>query len=194
MSLRRTRRLAAVLCLPFAALLPIERAQALQLKLTQSLEHTADIATPIEDNSGTVNVEASSLTLRASESLQSPQGSSATRIVNAALGMLGTTYRFGRESFDAVDCSGLIQRIFGSAGHPLPRTAQEMLASGRAVDRDTPQKGDLLFYRWKQRQLHVAIYVDDNTIVHASPAAGRVVATPLTPDWQRHLVAVRRVL
>lgn len=105
--------------------------------------------------------------------------------------MIGTSYRLGRRSPDAVDCSGLMQRVFGSAGRELPRTAKEMLASGEAINRDELQADDLVFCRWERHQLHIALRVDENTIIHASPGAGRVM---MTEDWNRRLATARRVL
>ena len=116
------------------------------------------------------------------------------RVEAEALTLLGTSYRLGGTGDRGIDCSALMQRAFEAAGVALPRTTQEMLKSGAAVAASELRKGDLLFYRWKQRMLHVAMYVDDGYIVHASPAAGRVVITKLDDNWQRRLVAVRRLL
>ncbi len=115
-------------------------------------------------------------------------------LLDKALSMLGTEYALGRNDGDAVDCSGLVQQVFRSAGLDLPRTADELLKTGVAVPRAQLRPGDLLIYRWKPRQLHVAVYVDDGYIVHASPSAGRVVVTELSGRWRRKLVAVRRLL
>lgn len=116
------------------------------------------------------------------------------RVEAEALTLLGTSYRLGGTGERGIDCSALMQRAFEAAGVALPRTTREMLKSGEAVADSELRKGDLLFYRWKQRMLHVAMYVDDGYIVHASPAAGRVVITKLDNNWQRRLVAVRRLL
>lgn len=116
------------------------------------------------------------------------------RVEAEALTLLGTSYRLGGTGERGIDCSALMQRAFEAAGVALPRTTQEMLRSGEAVADSELRKGDLLFYRWKRRMLHVAMYVDDGYIVHASPAAGRVVITKLDNNWQRRLVAVRRLL
>lgn len=211
MLLRSARRHAAVVLLPFAALLPLDAAFALQLSETLSwnaptlqasaptaeLAATAVLGTGFDTGSDFEGREVDGPALRlitATALHEAEAGGKASRVVGAALAMLGTAYRFGRDSLDGLDCSALMRRVFGSAGETLPRTAREMLASGTAVDHAAVQKGDLLFYRWQRRQLHVAVYIDDNTIVHASPKAGRVVITELTPGWRRHLVAVRRLI
>jgi cell wall-associated NlpC family hydrolase len=115
-------------------------------------------------------------------------------IHDKALAMLGTEYVFGRNDDEAVDCSALMQQIFASAGIALPRTVHELMHTGVPVSRTHAQAGDLAIYRWRPHQLHVALVLDRQHIVHASPSAGEVVVTPLDSDWQRRLIAVRRVL
>jgi lipoprotein Spr len=116
------------------------------------------------------------------------------RVMLNAMSMLGTAYQLGGRSNNAVDCSLLIQRIYRAVGLDLPRTAREQIRLGEAVQLSELRKGDLLFYRWQARNLHVAIYMDNGYILHASPRAGRVVMTQLNPSWRRRLVAVRRVM
>ena len=129
----------------------------------------------------------------AAQQAETPTSDEAGRVIVAAMNMLGTPYRYGRDSSEAVDCSGLMRRVFSAVGQHLPRTTKEMLASGRNVGRGVLHRGDLLFYRWQRRQLHVAVYIDDNTIIHASPKAGRVVVTEMTPGWRQRLIAARRL-
>lgn len=115
-------------------------------------------------------------------------------VLRTALAMLGTDYEFGSNDADAVDCSALVQQAFRSVGMQLPRTVRELLRSGVKVKRSQLRAGDLMIYRWTPRQLHVAVYLDDGLIVHASPSAGEVVVTALDGNWRRRLVAVRRLL
>ena len=114
-------------------------------------------------------------------------------VISSALALVGTDYRLGGDGVEAIDCSALVQRVFRSAGFELPRTTREQLQEGRAVPLHALRKGDLLFYRWRPRQLHVAVYVDEDTIIHASPKRGEVVLTRLTPVWRARLVAARRL-
>lgn len=115
-------------------------------------------------------------------------------VAREALAMLGAEYELGRADDDAVDCSSLMQRIFRAAGFAMPRTAREQSGVGEPVHRAELKKGDLLFYRWQPRNLHVAVYMDDGYILHASPSAGRVVMTRITPSWEQRLVAARRLI
>ena len=108
--------------------------------------------------------------------------------------MLGTPYVFGSNETRAVDCSALIQQLFQSAGIQLPRTTQEMMRIGQPVRRQDIQPGDLLFYRWKSHRLHVAVYLGDDRVLHASPGERGVVISELNKVWRRHFVTARRVM
>ena len=115
-------------------------------------------------------------------------------VLDKAMAMLGTDYQLGSNDEEAVDCSGLAQQVYRSAGLELPRTSGELLKSGTAISKTQLRPGDLMIYRWNRRRLHVAVYVEDGYIVHASPKAGRVVITELNHHWQQKLVAIRRLL
>lgn len=110
--------------------------------------------------------------------------------------MLGADYVLGASEEDAVDCSALVQQMFRTAGIDLPRTTRQLAASGKPIKTsDKLQPGDLLFYRWQRRGgLHVAVYMDEGRILHASPAQREVVVTTLNPAWERRLVTARRLL
>lgn len=108
--------------------------------------------------------------------------------------MLGTNYVLGGNGEDSVDCSALVQLMFRTAGIELPRTTRQLVSVGKSVERAQLEPGDLLFYRWKRRTLHVAVYVDEGRILHASPGQREVVVTALNEAWQRRLVTARRLL
>jgi len=114
-------------------------------------------------------------------------------VASGALEMLGTRYKWGSKGGETVDCSSLVQRAYRAAGLEIPRTTREQVGLGRPVALSQLRKGDLLFYRWQRRGLHVAVYMDDGYILHASPGKGRVVMTRLNPAWQRRMVAARRL-
>ena len=74
-------------------------------------------------------------------------------VLDKAMAMLGTDYRLGSNSDEAVDCSALAQQVFRSAGLELPRTSNELLETGTAVRKAQLKPGDLLIYRWSPRRL-----------------------------------------
>jgi cell wall-associated NlpC family hydrolase len=81
---------------------------------------------------------------------------------------LGKPYVWGATGPNAYDCSGLVQWSFKQAGRMLPRTAAQQSLVGTPVSRDQLQPGDLVFFYTPVS--HVAIYVGDGKILHASTA------------------------
>lgn len=115
-------------------------------------------------------------------------------VLSEGQALLGTDYVLGANGEKAVDCSSLIQRIFRRVGLNLPRTAREQAAVGVPVKVTDVEPGDLLFYRWGKRGLHVAVYLPGDQILHASTSRREVVVTALNPDWNKRLVGARRLL
>lgn len=96
-----------------------------------------------------------------------------SRIVFTALQMIGIPYRYGGETPQGFDCSGLVQYAYRNAGLSVPRTAREQFKASEPVTMGAVQPGDLLFFASRDNS-HVGIYVGENRFVHA-PATGRTV-------------------
>ncbi|MGP9678126.1 C40 family peptidase [Halomonas sp. AOP27-A1-41] len=100
---------------------------------------------------------------------------------------IGTPYRFGGNTPDGLDCSGLVEMAYRAAGMRVPRTAD---AQFRALpSANTPKPGDLLFFGERSKATHVGIYRGNQQMIHA-PGSGRaVVSVPLDVDyWQQRFL------
>ncbi len=115
-----------------------------------------------------------------------------TQIANFAIQYVGNPYVYGGTSLtNGADCSGFVQTVFAHFGYTLLRTADEQMKGPSSsqisagytkgvsisVSLDALQPGDLLFYGTSSYASHVAIYIGDGQIVHASnsqpyPAGG----------------------
>lgn len=122
-------------------------------------------------------------------------------IVATAAKYLGTRYRLGGVRPSAFDCSGFMRYVFARHGVTLPRTAREQSMVGRsvAVGPDSLRAGDLMFFRTKRgRASHVAMYVGNGRIIHASAGSRRIryddLDSPRGRWFIEHLTSVRRVL
>jgi len=123
-----------------------------------------------------------------------PARHAAAAMVDAALAMLGQPYRFGGFAPGGFDCSGLVFYAARSADIPVPRTAQEQLASGRNVARSDLRTGDLVFMHLSGKELHVGIVVDPAHFVHAPSSGGWVRIDSLDAAPYAHgFLAARRL-
>jgi cell wall-associated NlpC family hydrolase len=112
----------------------------------------------------------------------------------AAEPWMGTPYKFGGESKNGVDCSGLTKALYEEAFNiTLPRTTGKQVNRGRQVSRSNLRPGDLIFFRTGDQAKHVGIYLDDRKFVHASSSQG-VTISPMKYDyWQEHYWQTRRL-
>ena len=97
----------------------------------------------------------------ASSSTSSGSGSS---VVSYATQFVGNPYVWGGTSLTSgADCSGFVQSVYANFGVSLPRTSYEQQNAGYEVSYADAQPGDLICYGG-----HVAIYMGNGQIVHAS--------------------------
>ncbi len=92
-----------------------------------------------------------------------------------AIGEVGRRYRYGGDSRDGFDCSGLASYVHALEGFAIPRTAAAQYASGPRVAVEELRAGDLVFFRFERGNVdHVGVYVGDGEFVHA-PGVGSTV-------------------
>lgn len=114
-----------------------------------------------------------------------------------ALNFIGTPYVWGGNSpTKGVDCSGLVQQMFGTFGQHLPRTAAEQVHVGTPVTRlEDLRKGDRLYF-WDAKRGkvgHTGIYLGNGYFVHSSRTHNGVATDYLgQKKWLNILVAARR--
>lgn len=112
----------------------------------------------------------------------------ATAALSIALSKIGAPYRYGAAGPNAFDCSGLVTWSFAQAGVSLPRTSRALSGVGTPVSRADLQPGDLVFY---YRPIsHVAIYIGDGKVVHASNRKSPVKISNLS---EANLTTARRL-
>ncbi|MCC8126750.1 MAG: C40 family peptidase [Clostridiales bacterium] len=91
-------------------------------------------------------------------------------LVIYALQFVGGSYREGgNDPHTGVDCSGFIRYVMANgAGISMYRSSREQATQGVSISADQMQPGDLLFYSNGSRINHVAMYIGDGRVVHAS--------------------------
>ena len=93
-------------------------------------------------------------------------------VVDYALSFVGGRYVWGgNDPHTGADCSGFVRYILSNtAGVSMSRTSADQAREGTTVSAEEMQPGDLLFYGKGSRVNHVAMYIGDGQIVHASTA------------------------
>ncbi len=97
----------------------------------------------------------------------------AKQVADYAKTAVGTAYVWGGTSISSgVDCSGLCYAAYKKFGYTLPRVSRDMAAS-RSLLSVTPnttylKAGDLVFYASGGVVDHVAMYIGNGQVVHAS--------------------------
>ena len=94
-------------------------------------------------------------------------------LVDYALQFVGGPYRAGgNDPRTGVDCSGFVRYVMQhGAGISMNRSSGSQATQGHAVNSSQMQPGDLLFYSGGSGINHVAMYIGDGKIVHASTYA-----------------------
>lgn len=90
-------------------------------------------------------------------------------VVSYALQFVGNRYVWGGTSLEnGIDCSGFTMRILGKYGISLPHSSKAQPSYGTKISASEAKPGDLFFYGSGRSISHVAIYIGNGQIVHAS--------------------------
>ncbi len=109
------------------------------------------------------------------------------QIANYACQFIGNPYVSGGTSLTSgADCSGFTYRVYADFGYSLPRTSTQQRSAGTGVSYDEAQPGDLICYEG-----HVAIYIGNNLIVHASSSRTGI---KISNAQYKTILSVRRIV
>ena len=133
---------------------------------------------------------------RGTQSNASSVPSNRPSVSRTAYRFIGARYVYGSNGPYSFDCSGFTRYVLGKQGVNLPHSAAQQARMGRFVRRGGLMPGDLVFFNTMGRGVsHVAVYVGDNKVVHATnPHDGVVVSSLSERYWSARYVGARRVL
>ena len=90
-------------------------------------------------------------------------------LVEYAKQFLGNPYVWGGTSLTkGADCSGFVLSVFKKFGVKLPHYSGSQANCGTKISASDLQPGDRVFYNRKGRIGHVAIYIGNGQVIHAS--------------------------
>jgi cell wall-associated NlpC family hydrolase len=92
--------------------------------------------------------------------------------VEQARTLLGTRYEWGGMTAAGIDCSGLVHMAFRACGRLVPRDADQQEDAGERLSESDLRAGDLVTYGPPERADHIAFWVGEGRILHATRRDG----------------------
>ncbi|MFL5563183.1 MAG: C40 family peptidase [Gemmatimonadaceae bacterium] len=133
---------------------------------------------------------------------RTPEPTPRALVVATADELVGTRYRYGGNSpKTGFDCSGFVHWVYSRQGIDLPRTTRGLTTAGTRIPARRAEllPGDLLLFAGNGTRItHVAIYVGDGRIIHASSGQHAVryddLDSPRGRWFRSHVISARRVI
>lgn len=113
-------------------------------------------------------------------------------LISYATQFVGNPYVWGGTSLtNGADCSGFTLSIFAKYGVYLPHSSKAQANCGTRISASEAKPGDLFFYGSGSSISHVAIYIGNGQIVHAS---SKKTGIKISNAFYRFPICVTRVL
>ena len=111
-------------------------------------------------------------------------------VVSYALKHVGNKYCYGGSSLTkGTDCSGFTMAVYKKFGYNLFHNAYQQMKDTKKVKMKKIQPGDLIFYGSKKSCNHVALYIGNEKVVHASTESTGIVISDY--DYRKYIGAGR---
>ena len=111
---------------------------------------------------------------------------------------LGVPYKYGGNSKDGTDCSGMVYEIYKSVfNKKLERNSSAIMANNcKKIDRRKLSEGDLIFFatgKNKNKINHVGLYLKDGKFIHSSSSRGVIISSMDEKYYDEKFVCAGRV-
>ena len=169
-----------------AQMVQLAGGQPAQTAQTTQATSASDFASSLAAATGTTGAQ---VTPAAGQ--MSSNGTTGADIVADARKYLGVPYVFGGTTSAGLDCSGLVQRVYGDMGISLPRLVSGQGTIGQSVPSlADAQPGDLIVCNGGE---HIVIYAGNGKIIQAPKPGGSVEEMD---NWisPSNVVTIRRIV
>jgi cell wall-associated NlpC family hydrolase len=156
--------------------------------MAEAADHAeADAAAAAEETA------ASELPAEEAEKQTVPESSAGQAAADYACQFVGNPYVWGGTSLtEGADCSGFTLAVYAKYGVTLPHYAASQASCGTQISLSQLAPGDLVFFSSDGSEIdHVAIYIGNNSIVHAANTQSGIIISSL--EWQNPVSAARVV-
>lgn len=141
------------------------------------LSNAPRAAAPASASGGAATATAFAEALGSATGATASGGVTGQAVVDDAMQYLGVPYVFGGEDASGMDCSGLVQKVFGNLGIEMPRVVPDQAKLGTEVGSlAEAQPGDLIV---SADYGHIAIYAGNGMKIHAPRPGGEVEFVPV---------------
>ena len=101
-------------------------------------------------------------------------------IVETALSLEGTPYRYGGTGTGGFDCSGYVREVYMRHSISLPHSSRAQYRDCTPVAIEDACPGDLVFFDVRGKGIsHVGIYLGNRRFIHAATTIGKVCISSL---------------
>ena len=115
-----------------------------------------------------------------------------SNIVSFASQFVGNSYVWGGNSLtNGTDCSGFVMLVYQNFGVSLPRTTDTQAQSGVGVSLSEILPGDIVSYGYNGVPSHSALYIGNDTIVHAANPRDGIMYSNI---YIMPIITIRRVI
>lgn len=117
------------------------------------------------------------------------------KLIESVTSWLNTPYKYGGNTQQGTDCSGFVQQvIFEVYGVSLARSAADIYAQCKKINRADLKEGDLVFFKINTPKVdHVGIYLTDEYFIHASTQKGVIISNLSETYYAKYFYSAGRI-